>query len=548
MKKTAATKTDKAKNNVNIVGSVKVFSYLNGAYPLYRLRWKVGKESFRKDFRNEDAANAEADRINQSISASAGGPDAHERETNPSKTPISVGPVKIYSFFGGAYPSYRLRWKVGKEAFIRDFRKIEVATKEAHRISNSLAFAKKSVRGKSENNLVSFVGPVRVTSYLNGAYPLYRLQWKVGRKAFHRDFRNAEKANAEAHRIADSLAVSDGAATKARGEDIIYFIECQRRLGQTPLHEAVSFYLKFHEHLNSPKVTFDEVAQEMIASAESRKVSDIYISQLKYSKKVWSGWQDGRPIGQWSAEKITEWLRKGSYDEKTKKQTYSDRTQGNLIRCLQSVFIFARKKGYIPKNGDLPTEQVEVPKVRESTPGIFSPEDMMRVLIAADRRALAYFTIMAFGAGRRAEVGRLQAENLSMAENLLIFPIEVTKTGQRRTVDVPPNLKLWLEEFAPKEGPVVPIKDTINISDDRRKAAGIIWRQNALRHSFCSYHLAKYRNASLTSELAGNSVQIIKSKYQALVSRAATDAWFEITPDSVRRFAKEKALDGLITW
>jgi hypothetical protein len=548
MKKTSTTKTDNTKNVIKTVGAVKIISYLNGAYPLHRIQWKVKKKTFRKDFRNEEDAKAEAQRIDESVSIASDFDAKSEQGTNTTKTVTSVGPVKIYSYLGGAYPMYRIRWKVGKEVFSRDFRKIEVATTEANRISESLKPAKKLVHVSSKDNSITSVGPVKIYSYLGGEYPLYRLRWKVGRKAFRRDFRNEEKANAEAHRISESLSVSDGAATKAHGEDIIYFIECQRRLGKTPLHEAVSFFLKFHEHLNSPKMTFDEVAKEMIDSAKSRKVSDIYISQLEYAKKVWSGWQDGRPIGQWSAEKITEWLRKGSYDEKAKKQIYSDRTQGNLIRCLQSFLIFARKKGYLPKGAELPTEHVETPKVRESTPGIFSPEDMMRVLIAADRRALAYFTIMAFGAGRRAEVGRLQAENLSLDENLLIFPIEVTKTGMRRTVDVPANLKLWLQEFAPTEGEVVPIKDTINITADIRKKAGIIWRTNALRHSFCSYHLAKYRNASLTSELAGNSVQIVKSKYQALVSRAATDAWFEITPAKVRAFAKEKGLDGLLTW
>jgi hypothetical protein len=115
-------------------------------------------------------------------------------------------------------------------------------------------------------------------------------------------------------------------------------------------------------------------------------------------------------------------------------------------------------------------------------------------------------------------------------------------------VDIPDNLHAWLKEFAPKEGAVVPVKDTVNIPADRRDAAGIMWKQNALRHSFCSYHLSKHRNASLTSELAGNSVQMVRSVYKALVTRTATEEWFEITPARVRAFAKEKGLDGLLTW
>jgi integrase len=463
-------------------------------------------------------------------------------------TSESLGAVKLFSYPGKDYPTFRLTWQSNGITKRRDFRNEAAARQEAEKINAEIDPSQPYAKTNQQNEILE-VGPVKIYIYQNGEYPLFRLRWKVGRRTFRRDFRNEERATNEANRIASSLAASDGAATKAHGEDIIYFLECQRRLGKIPLHEAVSFYMKYHEHISGGDAkTFDTVAQEMIDSAKLRKVGDLYVSQLEYAKKVWGGWHDGRAISQWSAEKITDWLRKGSYDPKTKKQIYSDRTQINLIRCLKSFLLFAKKKGYIPKGADLPTENVETPKVRDRTPEVFSPEELMRVLIAADKRALPYFAIMAFGAGRRAEVERLEARHIDLDEKLLIFSPEITKTNARRTVDVPDNLHAWLKEFAPKEGAVVPVKDTVNIPTDRRDAAGILWKQNALRHSFCSYHLSKHRNASLTSELAGNSVQMVRSVYKALVTRTATEEWFEITPAKVRAFAKEKGLDGLLNW
>lgn len=461
----------------------------------------------------------------------------------------TLGAVKFFSYLGGEYPIFRLTWKSKEGTQRRDFRSESDAVAEAEKINKELGSSGSENSPARDKNEIIEIGAVKIYCYPRGEYPLFRLRWKVGRRSFSRDFRNEEKAKTEAQRISDSLAASDGAATKAHGEDIIYFLECQRKLGKIPLHEAVAFYLKYHEHLSGGDAkTFDDVAKEMIDGARMRKVSDLYVSQLEYAKKIWGGWHDGRPISKWSSEKITEWLQKGAYDEKTKKQLYSDRTQLNLIRCLKTFLLFARKKGYIPKGADLPTEHVEAPKVRNKTPDVFSPEELMRVLIAADKRALPYFTIMAFGAGRRAEVERLQAKHINLDEKLLIFDTEITKTNARRTVDIPDNLYAWLKEFAPKDGEIVPVKDTINIPQDRRDAAGIIWKQNALRHSFCSYHLSKHRNAALTSELAGNSVQVVRSAYKALVTRTATDEWFEITPDRVRDFAKENGIDGLITW
>jgi hypothetical protein len=41
---------------------------------------------------------------------------------------------------------------------------------------------------------------------------------------------------------------------------------------------------------------------------------------------------------------------------------------------------------------------------------------------------------------------------------------------------------------------------------------------------------------------------MLNEHYKALVSRIAAEDWFSITPEKVRCFAKEKSLDGLITW
>jgi hypothetical protein len=46
----------------------------------------------------------------------------------------------------------------------------------------------------------------------------------------------------------------------------------------------------------------------------------------------------------------------------------------------------------------------------------------------------------------------------------------------------------------------------------------------------------------MTADLAGNSVEMIKDHYRALVSRAAAEEWFAITPDSVKKFALEKGI------
>jgi hypothetical protein len=46
----------------------------------------------------------------------------------------------------------------------------------------------------------------------------------------------------------------------------------------------------------------------------------------------------------------------------------------------------------------------------------------------------------------------------------------------------------------------------------------------------------------MTADLAGNSPKMLREHYRALVSRAAAEEWFGITPDTVRKFALEKGI------
>jgi hypothetical protein len=76
------------------------------------------------------------------------------------------------------------------------------------------------------------------------------------------------------------------------------------------------------------------------------------------------------------------------------------------------------------------------------------------------------------------------------------------------------------------------------------KAAGMVWKDNALRHSFISYRLADTQNAAQVALEAGNSPQIVFKHYRELVKPEAAKAWFAIAPQepaNVVTIAKEVA-------
>jgi hypothetical protein len=62
-------------------------------------------------------------------------------------------------------------------------------------------------------------------------------------------------------------------------------------------------------------------------------------------------------------------------------------------------------------------------------------------------------------------------------------------------------------------------------------AAGITWKQNALRHSFISYRLAELQDVNRVALEAGNSPQMIFRHYRELATPQQAKTWFAITPE-----------------
>ena len=67
----------------------------------------------------------------------------------------------------------------------------------------------------------------------------------------------------------------------------------------------------------------------------------------------------------------------------------------------------------------------------------------------------------------------------------------------------------------------------------KKEEVGMIWKRNALRHSYISYRVAQTQNVAQTALEAGNTPKIIFSNYRELVKPADAVKWFAIEPELV---------------
>jgi hypothetical protein len=93
---------------------------------------------------------------------------------------------------------------------------------------------------------------------------------------------------------------------------------------------------------------------------------------------------------------------------------------------------------------------------------------------------------------------------------------------------------LFLKDVGQASGPVWPNSEPFlfDLMPDAGKDSGVKWRNNALRHSFISYRVAKIKNVNEVAMEAGNSPDMIFKHYRELVRETEVDAWFRVTPGS----------------
>jgi hypothetical protein len=100
-------------------------------------------------------------------------------------------------------------------------------------------------------------------------------------------------------------------------------------------------------------------------------------------------------------------------------------------------------------------------------------------------------------------------------------------------VKISDNLAAWLAPRARKEGKVLAFEDGKLYTELHKPlpAAGLDeWPDNVLRHSFCSYHLAKWQNANETAEQSGHDAKVSRAHCRELVLPGDAEACWSVMP------------------
>jgi integrase len=310
------------------------------------------------------------------------------------------------------------------------------------------------------------------------------------------------------------------------------------------LSEAVEFYLKRHP-IGLPAKTVREVVDELIASKTSAGKSGVYIKDLTSRLGAFADSFQLR-ITSVTGKQIEEYIRglKTLNGNESQRRSLAGRTQNNIRRLVSTLFKFAIKRGYLPKDHD-EISGVEKASVDSGEIEVFSPAELQKLFAACltpvkergkwrtREEMIPYLAVAAFCGLRAAEIMRLDWSEIHLTGSERFVEIKAgnAKTASRRTVPITDNCAAWLERYAKTSGAVI----NISRADKQlflylAEKSGVPWKHNGLRHSFISYRLAVIKDVGQVSLEAGNSPGMVFKHYRQLVRESEAKAWFSITP------------------
>lgn len=297
--------------------------------------------------------------------------------------------------------------------------------------------------------------------------------------------------------------------------------------------------------------TVNETVEEFVAIKEKRhEKKDLALKSLRDARS--------------KAQKLSLLLGKKPIKEVSGKQlkkaltglNKTHRTQRNYKSLWSEVFKFAKENKYIIDN---PFDELSTEDKKEiigrgndwNPPEILSIEEAESLLHTAlanpELNLLPAVTLGLFCGIRTEELKKLKWENVKLNDENphVIIPLEIAKKRRLRRVEISPNAVEWLMQCPKRSGNITENNHEndyqkrfrtlhLKCGISKRIEGKIVsnWKQNAMRHSFGTYHCALHENPIKTSNELGHKSgdDVLFTHYRSLTTRAEGLAYFNIRP------------------
>jgi integrase len=394
---------------------------------------------------------------------------------------------------------------------------------------------------------------VRVTVYRNGP-ARYGITWRKLEHGPRIRETFGTRAAAVARADAIALALHNGRAdvltlTHADRENYQRAIEALAPLG-IPLHAAIAEYTAARAILGTHSI--HEAAQffasrrivqaaapptaEIVASILGdlradviQPVSGTYLSvitpRLRAIAAAFPDLADATP------ETVARFLRTLQH----RGRPVSPKTFNHYRATFALLWRWCELRGLVSGKTPLAgVKRLDAPGTRE----VFTVGELRALLAYVPREWIPLVTLGAFAGLRVCEIARLSWDALCWdAGEIRIRAGVAGKRGSPRNVPMLEPLRAWLAPWRNALGRIYPGTERAlgrRLEWFHKQAAahipGFRWKENALRHSFGSYHAAKFQNLELTRAIMGTSITMLRRHYHDPQFQGDAEQFWNILP------------------
>jgi len=329
---------------------------------------------------------------------------------------------------------------------------------------------------------------------------------------------NAMKTGADGRRIFDATEQREFDAAKkiADGANLI----------------DVALFWREHADLRAEqRATVAEVATEVAKYIARRDVSDAFRkSSTTYISQFAKAFAK-RNITTIKGKEIVDWLLS---------LNLAPRSVVRVRSVVSYLFRRAKAMDYVKILPEI--DRNLLPKIQPASVLTLSTEEarrVMQVCLYSEKKYIANIALRLFCGLRAAEASRMKWEWIDEERKRIVIPAQICKTRDDWVLQcptLPETVFKWLAcvPASEKKGAVAtpsPAKD-ISIF----KQAGMKWRRNALRHTFCTMHVSLFDSADKTATLLKHkgTEMLYRHYLSKLVSREEAEAYFALAPSDGR--------------
>jgi integrase len=301
------------------------------------------------------------------------------------------------------------------------------------------------------------------------------------------------------------------------------------------LQEAVRFAIE-REAARKRSCTIETISDQYLDSLIIRKLSHPHILGVRRVLKRLVENFRGKLVSDFTTKNLEEFLNRLG-------PSWSARSRNQHRTKLTALWAYGEKHGYCSQKT---ARNIDWIKPVETVVGILLPAEAAALMSVASPKIAAGIAIGLWGGLRVEEICKLDWSQIDLRSKpdpktggfgfIRVLP-EKAKTGRNRYVTILPNLAAWLRPFHQVRGPVV-VPKTSQYFDELRQLdqvkAGIAnWPNNALRHSYASYHYAHFNDlGNLVAQMGHAGSQQIFRHYREVVRSDEAEEFWTIAPFS----------------